>query len=315
MLINQSIIGKAIAIILVVFGHLGFIPNGGAIGVSIFLVLSGYGIAKSSEKNEFQFEEYWKKRIINVYIPFLLCSACWVLILNLINSPIIKVNSQKISIVLGMIGFPNNPYDPTMWYISFIFMMYASFWCSFKFFERRIFKVLACLILCMIVGWGSIYIYSNSIGIYLYLFSFPIGVIIALYDNILTFLCKWLSSYKLIVFMAVLFFLEYMSGRNVIYYELLTVYSSFLIIPILTQLTHFEKKFIIAIGKSSYAIYLVEGVIMRLMWEILGRDKLICNFLCGVAILNIGIFIHHIWSNTKVSFRKMFHLNENVDGG
>ena len=56
MLVNQSIIGKAIAIILVVFGHLGFIPNGGAIGVSIFLVLSGYGIAKSSEKNEFQFE-------------------------------------------------------------------------------------------------------------------------------------------------------------------------------------------------------------------------------------------------------------------
>lgn len=42
---------KAVAIILVILGHLGFINKSGAWGVGIFLLLSGYGLTQSYIKS------------------------------------------------------------------------------------------------------------------------------------------------------------------------------------------------------------------------------------------------------------------------
>lgn len=59
---------KGIAILLVIFGHMGFLDIPGAGGVHIFLILSGYGIYCSVNKNGLY--QYWKKRIVSVYIPY-----------------------------------------------------------------------------------------------------------------------------------------------------------------------------------------------------------------------------------------------------
>ena len=295
MSVNQSTIGKAIAIILVVFGHLGFVPNGGALGVSIFLVLSGYGLVKSAERDDYKLKGYWRKRFVSVYLPFLVCSFFTVCLLWLIKYPMINNNYKCYSTILGMIGFPNNPYDPTMWYISYIFMMYLSFWCSFKFFKIKRNRVFICTVYCLIVGIGSIFVYTDSIGVYLYLFSFPIGVIVASYDGIMILLCRMINSCKIGVLMLIIIALEYMSYRNIIFYILLTVCVSLFVIPILMRLRQVKKKLIFIIGKSSFAIYLIEGIMMKIMWEYIGKDKGFWNFLCGLIIVNVGIVIHYIW--------------------
>ena len=67
---------KGLAIAAILIGHIGnfsgrtwFTPLGG-IGVAIFLFCSGYGLTKSYEKNGLK--QYWRKKLIGVYGPFLL---------------------------------------------------------------------------------------------------------------------------------------------------------------------------------------------------------------------------------------------------
>jgi len=70
-----TLILKGIAILLVVICHLGneftrwFTPLGG-IGVTIFLILSAYGLEKSYQKNGLR--HYWKKRFLAVWVPYVL---------------------------------------------------------------------------------------------------------------------------------------------------------------------------------------------------------------------------------------------------
>lgn len=49
---NNTNILKGIAIFFVLFGHMGYIDNGGAWGVHIFLIISGYGVFNSASNNE-----------------------------------------------------------------------------------------------------------------------------------------------------------------------------------------------------------------------------------------------------------------------
>lgn len=73
---DYSMIGKGLAIAIVVYGHLGeffhirYLTPLGGIGVAMFLILSGYGINESWKKNGYQ--DYWKKRFVSVYIPYLI---------------------------------------------------------------------------------------------------------------------------------------------------------------------------------------------------------------------------------------------------
>lgn len=297
MLVDQSVLGKTIAIILVVFGHLGFIQKGGAIGVSIFLVLSGYGLTKSYEKIKYDLRGYWKKRVVNVYIPFVICSFGIISVLYLTKSPILNAISEKNRIILGALGFPNNLYDPTMWYISYIFMMYLAFWLTFNFFEKRIMRVVAILIFCGIVGVLSLFIYSNAVGVYLYVFSFPIGVIFALYNNIELFFDNALKKQRIIICIGMFILLVYLSDKHILFYECLTIYTSLFIISILKRMQCFRNKKLLIIGKASYIIYLLEGIIMRSMWEYIGKDNFECNFICGIAILISGVFINYMSKN------------------
>lgn len=69
---ESSLYSKGIAIILVVLSHfaglytnLRYFSFFGGVGVSVFLILSGYGISSSIEKNKLN--DFWKKRLISVF--------------------------------------------------------------------------------------------------------------------------------------------------------------------------------------------------------------------------------------------------------
>lgn len=74
---------KAIAIILVLVCHFGNLytrittPFGG-IGVALFLFCSGYGLTKSAEKKGLN--GFWKKRFINIWIPYIITQIVFRLI-------------------------------------------------------------------------------------------------------------------------------------------------------------------------------------------------------------------------------------------
>ncbi len=124
---------KAIAIIAVVSGHLGLIHRGGAIGVSIVLVISGYGLTKSWDKNTGVL--FWKKRLTSVWVPYFLWTVLLISVCTLFGK--YRLNGMKTTdYVLTLLGLHPTPIlDPTMWYIPYIFLCYALLFAVYSIFR------------------------------------------------------------------------------------------------------------------------------------------------------------------------------------
>ena len=123
---------KGIAILMVIIGHVSsrygssVLNYMGAFGVALFLFISGYGLVMSYNKNGLN--NFFKKRFINVFIPYVAITTIWI-IFDLIKG---KIYSLK-TYVLLLIGFDyNRTIDETMWYISIILLWYIIFYIIFK---------------------------------------------------------------------------------------------------------------------------------------------------------------------------------------
>ena len=112
----QSSRMKGIAILLVLFAHIGLVKNGTG-GVALFLFSSGYGLFQSYAAKGMQ--GYFHKKIVSVYIPYAIVAAMQLFIFRITN---IK------TIIITMVGlsFGKNV-DPTYWYISYLFFWYLVF--------------------------------------------------------------------------------------------------------------------------------------------------------------------------------------------
>lgn len=125
---EQTDIIKGIAILLVVITHLGahftrvFTPLGG-IGVALFLTISAYGLEKTFEKNykcgrSFGIRNYWRKRVITVFIPYLLCECVYFTITGW------KIS--RIDFILDALLI--KPKFSIGWYLNYLLLWYVIFW-------------------------------------------------------------------------------------------------------------------------------------------------------------------------------------------
>lgn len=125
MSINYTTILKGIAILIVMLGHMGnfwgvtyFTPLGG-IGVAIFLILSGFGLSESYKKSGLN--HYWSKKLINVYIPYVIIRGMGIIIQMLMGT-----KYTLIDILLGFSLLKNiHVYD---WYLRYLFIWYIIFY-------------------------------------------------------------------------------------------------------------------------------------------------------------------------------------------
>jgi len=119
---NFSLIGKGMAILLVVTCHIGgdlgtkFLTPLGAIGVCLFLIFSGYGINESFLKNSTKF--YWRKRIISVFFPYFIFEIIRILITG---SDVTFVQFIKDVTCI-------NPLSPFGWYLHYLLLCYLVYW-------------------------------------------------------------------------------------------------------------------------------------------------------------------------------------------
>ena len=163
---------KGTAISLVVLGHLHVIPYGGALGVAIFLIVSGYGLEKSWQKSGLY--RFWQKRIAKVWLPYVIWS------IGLFSFyQVTKVKDlaglSKINTITAIIGL--NPYtkiDMTMWYIPYIFLSYLIFYCCKKISPKESNKIItgAFVVLSVLCAVGLFPRYS---GAWLYMLCVPGG--------------------------------------------------------------------------------------------------------------------------------------------
>lgn len=123
--LSNTHILRCIAILMVIMQHVGgfiigsriFTPFGGA-GVSIFLIVSGYGLALSFKKNELR--NYWRKKFFRVFLPWL---VVW-LIASLLSRENFQWDSGLCKLFL---------ISDSNWYLQYLLFCYLVFWVAHKF--------------------------------------------------------------------------------------------------------------------------------------------------------------------------------------
>lgn len=93
-----------------------FTPLGG-IGVSLFLILSGYGLSESFKRKGV--DSFWKNKISKIWIPYLIV----LLVLSILKFP--DINWQNL--LLEIIGI-----NSRFWFISFLLYNYLIFYVCCK---------------------------------------------------------------------------------------------------------------------------------------------------------------------------------------
>lgn len=150
-------------------------------GVHIFLFLSGYGIFKSAQKNGMA--AYWRKRLVGVFVPYILFSVFKLGILLVMGE---EVGVGKAFCTLMGLDFCLNV-DPTMWYITYIFVCYAVFYAAWPLYRRcRVAAFTSTLfvsfVLIAVVGRINIAWNTGAVA-WVYFWTFPAGVMLAMHEE------------------------------------------------------------------------------------------------------------------------------------
>ena len=156
---------KGIAAILIVISHIGnkygiryFTPLGG-IGVSVFLMLSGYGLLLSYKKKGLN--NFLARRFSGILIPYWIV----VIIYSFINIDIFNIYDFIMQILL----IKTIPYT---WFVQYIIILYIAFYVIFKIFPEN-YKIKIFIFLSTII------IFLNNGIVAEQAYSFIIGIIIA----------------------------------------------------------------------------------------------------------------------------------------
>lgn len=133
--LDVSNVCKGIAILMVMLGHIGnrfgvsYLNPLGSWGVGIFLFLSGYGMEISVNKKGLQ--NFWRNRIITVWIPYAAAEIVGILICATPNYS--KLTLLDIFKDLLLI----KPIHPFGWYMQCLFLYYIGFYAAHKLFSNE----------------------------------------------------------------------------------------------------------------------------------------------------------------------------------
>lgn len=267
---------KGVAICLVVFGHI-MGRNGlpvqfaffASFGVSIFLLISGYGLTLSFMKNGL--DGFFRKRVQSVLIPF----AIITLLLYSVGG---ELFNKPIN-VLTTIFLINSelPLDRSMWYIQYIFIWYAVFYSIFILVKQNSLRVALLMLFSVLLYKTEINnINVNSVWQFkLHAFEFPIGVALAFFS-----MSKSKAKLLAVIF-GVLFIASYyylcLVMKDDIYNLSGVVFSIF---AFFVSLSGLGNGFLSKVGDYSYELYLLEGFLLAAFLS-----------LSSVAVINMVVYL------------------------
>lgn len=123
---DYTTISKGIAILLIIISHCtGQWPAGrlltpcGGIGVSMFLITSGYGLNESFKRGGLH--GFWRRRLGRVYLPYLICAIVFAI-----------VKKWNIETCLWSFSCIRCYY----WYVTYIIECYIVYWFASRFFLK-----------------------------------------------------------------------------------------------------------------------------------------------------------------------------------
>ncbi|TAG93647.1 MAG: acyltransferase [Oscillatoriales cyanobacterium] len=319
--ISQTNQMKGIAILIIIVHHVSLALNGagylsllhhlGFPSVSIFLVLSGYGVFLSIEKKGLN--NFFSKRVMRVYIPFVLAMTGKILIFDYF---ILNERSRVMSSFVNMFVSPAT-LDMNMWFIVYILFWYCITYVIFSLNKSNKSKIFYLFLTGILVGispapetWVE-----NS-------FSFPFGCWIAANSRLIIEklesllagekptlssifhpakeqLNNYIETFTLYLSFSIvcLHLWVWMKSPspsaniyspiiNIIAHDIIGISFSILIIGLVILLGKFKIRstFLNFLGENSFELYLVHGTLLTLFRLMSGVDFAVIFFVYFIIV-------------------------------
>jgi peptidoglycan/LPS O-acetylase OafA/YrhL len=297
---------KGIAILMVVFGHIGyFLVNDhnflfplsiiAGVGVDIFLLLSGYGLVISSINKNRTVSQFYKDRLLKIFVPFWIVLVIFFLMDFLILQKAYSINyiiSSFAGIFLSADLYKdiNSP----LWYFTLIFFYYLIFPLVFSKKRPWLSAIIIWFITYVFISinptWFSQVRYFSQV----HMLAFPLGMILAWFacrttnfreqtakqlenffkKNLVLRILKWFGYIFLILaLLAIAGYTSYNSGvgKGVLMEQLISTITALAFI-FLFLIKKLDIKLFSLFGLYSYEIYLLH-------WPILYRYDIFFRYL------------------------------------
>ena len=182
---------KGLAILAIIFSHIGYflVPGGNflfplsimaGVGVNLFLFLSGYGLTSSSIKNKFTARQFYRRRLMKLFIPL------W---LTLIIFFLLDYFALNLTYGLSYIGrsflgfFPRadlyGDVNSPLWYFTLILFYYLLFPLVFILKNHRL-SALAVYLATYLIVWLNPSWLNQVMHLYkIHILAFPLGMLLA----------------------------------------------------------------------------------------------------------------------------------------
>ena len=270
---------KGLAILLVVTGHLWMhvtsekaIPILGDYGVSAFLMLSGYGLTRSSRKKTVRFASFARRRLVRVILPYWIITTSIVILDWVILDRSHSACTLISSMLCVNVAEDARHLDYTRWYITILLANYVGFYVSYRYVRGR-----ASLVAIWLVGFLMLIARVTKLfplGAAHQLVAFPMGCALAHYlPEIRRFIREGRTKYRLLLVLAIasiglsvsLLFREMLpkiasvcidSVNALVFCCLLVVASA-----VMSGMS-VNSRLLLFVGTISYELYLIHGPIM-----------------------------------------------------
>ena len=323
---------KGLGILTVVFAHFAYMLVTNAeflfplsiiagVGVDLFLFMSGYGLSVGMLKKPMPVMEFYKRRLIKIFIPF------WValIIIFAADAIFLNINYTPSYITQSLLGwFPtavgfgdvNSPF----WYITWMIMFYALYPIVFSV-KRPWLTALILAVVATLLGVYNPFDMGDNWLHRLHTLAFPLGIVAAwllmktkekenkLVKYLEDFRNKSSGVLRLLIIAAMFALVVYMSlhttanhwpiltsilGKGYFVEQLTSLVIMFAFIVIFS-LKKLDNKFLAIYGLYSFEVYLIH-------WPLIGRyDVFFDIFPAGVAVIAwIITFILISWVLQKI---------------
>ncbi len=281
---------KGVAMLMVIFSHIGYflfsnheflfpLSIVAGVGVDLFLLLSGFGLASSEIKNKKTIFEFYKKRLSTIFIPMWLVLA----IILILDNYLLGRTYNLATIIESFIGIFTSidiysAINSPLWYFTLILFCYLIFpllWCK----KRPWLSVVAVLIAGIVISRLNLPVSPGLLKLYqLHTLAFPLGMFLAwLNEKSLAVKAKnslnKIFSRSLVrivfryLFIGLLTFLfSYTAIHSGVDKGVMTAQLTSLVTALslvfIFLLKDFQFGFFTLIGKYSYEIYLIHWPLM-----------------------------------------------------
>ena len=286
---------KAIAIMLVVishvyavlFGRLFFVCPAGALGVSTFLILSGYGLMESFKQHGL--DGFWRKRLSRVLVPYLIFLLVYCAYRMVVNGefPIFNLRYWFVEYIV-------------IWYVLFYFIMkycQKCRWLLLSIAAIAIFLLMPCLQAQQSLSFMAGILISEKKDVVASISRKRlklIAVSCVLISFLAFFVAQWVAASRGNldpISMQLLHAVKYVADDDMLlkFIQILTKLPlGLFVIIVMTLLDHVKMPLLEPVGRISYEIYLVQDPIYP---QISGCNWSVVAFFFALAIVSYSLHV------------------------